>query len=288
MLDEKIEEKCDEFYKQHQKYLRYDKRASPSIVIALLSGVVEIFFFALTTEEFPFVNEINAAIILIFFSSLLAGIIYSYKLKKERLDDYNLTLLSAYNAYSYLKSYTQKGIKGSNLDDFESAKKEIQDLHYQIVYGWDSYVKVHPVISKLETPISEFVTNISKLEIALKGEKIDKKLIITILEELIVFLSQNKKDSFQEINSKFSAVKDVELETSREEKIITVFKETITKKSSIYLMIIHVVLIGVGIISIPISEYFKLSIEIQAMAFLAIAVAPLGIIWANKLRKKLD
>lgn len=133
MLDEKIEEKCDEFYKQHQKYLRYDKRATASLAIALLSGFGGIFFFVLTTEDFPFVNEIKVAIVLIFVCSLSLGIYYSYKWKGERLDGYNITLLSAYNAYSYLKSYTQKGIKGSNLDDFESAKKEIQDLHYQIV-----------------------------------------------------------------------------------------------------------------------------------------------------------
>ncbi len=143
-------------------------------------------------------------------------------------------------------------------------------------------------ISSNNSKIGEFVINISKLEQSLKDEKLDKKTIIEILENLIKFFVENKKDSFHEINSKFLKIKNIELEISKEEKIKSVIKENITKKSTIYLILAHIVLITIGTAGVYAAQYYGLPLEIQGMVFLAVIVTPIILIWINRLKKKFE
>ena len=287
MLDEKLENFCDELHKKFQKFSHYDKRGTPAVVIALLSGFIGIFVFILSPDDFPY-DIARIVVASIFIISSIAGIVFVLKSKKHRLNDHEDVIMNAYNAYSYLSSYIQKGPKGGQVEDLISTKNEIHSLYYDIVYSWNSYAKFHPTIPKLETQIGEFVINISKLEQSLKDEKIDKKIIIEILENLIEFFVENKKDSFQEINSKFLKIKNVELEISKEEKIISLIKENIIKKSTIYLAIAHIALIIIGSGGVLAAQHYNLAIEIQAMIFLAVTVTPIILIWVNRLKKKFE
>lgn len=287
MLSEEIENLCDELHKKNQKYSRHDKKLTNSILLIMIFGLVGILFFLAKPADIQYATEIEIGIALIVGISFVFGIYHGLKARPLRLNEREKIIANTYNAHSYLKTYLQKGISGSQPDDLDSAKIEINSIYYKIAYTWENFAELHPIIPSLETSIGIFVKNISKLKHALNNEIVEKKEILKILEELIKFFILNKIDNFQEINTKFLVLDDVELPLSKRDKIKSIIKEYINKKSTVNLFIVHIVFIGLGASTVLILDYFKFSPEIQIIAVLPITITPIMLIWVNRLRKLL-
>lgn len=284
MLQNEITKECNRINEKYQNYLRYDKRISRTTGASLVFALVGTILAFIQIPTFPESKILAGFFGIVFAIALIGVIVNGIKIRKFKLDGIEKIMLYAYRASISIEGYLRPGINESKLDDLDTAKEEIQNLKFGILYGWKYFAKYNSVISNFESNIGNFMDNIRRLEFAIESDKIEKADIVIILEELIKFFYTRKKDSFNEINDKFSAIKDVTIKISMEEKMKRKIIEYVHKKSTKRHIFINTLFIIAGIIATGILVYLKIPAEAQVAVVIGITITPLSIYWIQMIR----
>lgn len=250
----------------------------------MISGLVAMILAVTTIPAFPQSRELAAILGIVFAITMPITVILGIKMRKLKLDGMEKAMLHAYRASLSLEEYLKPGINDSKFENLETAKDEIQNLKFSVIYGWKYFSINNYVITSLENNIREFVDNIKKLESAIEIDKIEKVDIVIILQELIKFFDAQKKDSFNEINIKFSTIRDIPPKIRMEEKMKRKIIESMHKKSTKQHIIINGLLIVSGISSIMILRSYNIQAEAQIVAFVGITISPLIVYWLKMLK----
>lgn len=280
MLSDDSIAKCDEISERTQKHYKYDKPVTIATAIILFAGLsAALSFLASFGSEIAY--YITIIFVIVIAISLIVGIVNGIKLRKFKISDMDEVILAAYKAHFSLNNYIEKTNRGEEIKDLDITINNIKKISFEIFLDWKNYSRYHSIIPTLDSHITKFSQNISKLELVIEDEQIDKKVILNILAILIEFLLSNKKDNFQEINKAFSPLDSIPPKLSREEKIKGHLLEFLKKEKSKKMIKVNVGLLSVGLVGIAVLANFGFTSESILTYLLITTIGPLIFFWLN-------